>query len=354
MSESSLREPNKVVSCLLEEGGVLEIRMWADDVVSGERAVLVVHDLWEDLLAYEQDIRWWLSQGRRVYGVQLDGDGMNTAEPFIGGSFRLMCINLLQVMARVRALEQMRAPLVYTKGLGALIVSKIVRKNAKFVAGMIAYAPMFFLCHPVKQWRLIALQSLRTMAPKFRVPRWLAPSISEVAVGEGFHHRERGRLRSEALIEYLRAMKQSRKLCARLNIPCLFIVSELSKVHDYAQLHLEQEKRQHAEEFQIVDTDYFLQVRAGALSDEEFDQWAEEVIVPWLDFWEQRRIVSVPAPLDTFLGEEESTHSFVLNTQAPLPSVGVVSVRELDLSDELLEDDPEDDELDHELQQKSV
>lgn len=310
------QKTDKVISCLLEDGSLTEIHVWEKDVFPGENPVLVVHDLWESLEDYEQDINWWLNMGRRVYGVQIRTNGSVRTEKF-AGSFRMLCVNLLQVLARIRALEDMRAPIVYTKGLGGLMVSKIVRKNAKFVSCLICYGPMLATEIPVRPWQRLMIQSLSKMTPNLRVPQWLAPQMSEIIQAQKGLEREVGNLPALALYEYLRAMRQGQKLCARLKVPSYFIIPRHSEVLDYELLEIEDRKRGGSHEFQVHLTDDFIGLRSGALSDEDFDLWASKTLESWLSTWEQCPIKTLPTPTpsDNALSEDEKTASII----APLP-----------------------------------
>ena len=143
-------------------------------------SVVIIHDLWEDVGFYKKEILWWLLQGRQVFAFQIDYYGTKKRSRF-AGTFEKVCYNFLQVLSMVRSLDSMRAPLVYTKGIGALITTQIARKNSKFLSGMIAVAPLYSLQAPPKGAWDTLLTALSAFSPDWLLPSFLTQRMSEQA-----------------------------------------------------------------------------------------------------------------------------------------------------------------------------
>ena len=317
----------EVLYCLRGDGYVEPLYKWTPPsnpqvpLQSNLPSVVIIHDLWEDIGFYKKEILWWLSQGRQVFAFQVDYYGTKKRSRF-AGTFEKVCYNFLQVFSMVRSLDSMRAPLVYTRGVGALITTQIARKNSKFLSGMIAVAPLYNLKAPPKGIWDALLTALSAFSPDWLLPpvltlrmseqRWISvarkrnsilapPDVSSPEMSQWqkqFHFESlqdwqrfssskpckklsEARMTCKALSEYLRAMKKSAKICSRLKRPCLFLLPKSSHYLDYQVLYKVQKKYGAMMRFEIqkvVD----IEAVTGYQEPSNFSDFADQYILPWL------------------------------------------------------------------------
>ncbi|MCY4381199.1 MAG: alpha/beta hydrolase [Proteobacteria bacterium] len=321
---ASLREP-EVIPCLRGDGHVEPLYKWQCDTSGDLPSVVIVHDLWEDIGFYKKEIQWWLTQNRQVFIFNINYFGSQKNTKF-AGNFSKICYNILQIIALVRTMDNMRAPLVCARGVGALIVTKIARKNSKFLAGLIATGPLYALKEPPGKIKEKLIQSCCSLLPGIRLPKMLMPHMSEqtlvstmtrteefsdegwsdVGQDDDANHawqekfqafglrefwriyecpdekNEFGRLTFKALYEYLYAMKNSPKICSRIKVPCLFILPLYSQHLDYEVLYKVQKKYGAMMQFEIQKTSHFYKIIESE-SSPEFFAVTDRLILPWLD-----------------------------------------------------------------------
>lgn len=306
----------------LADGSIEPVYLWRKDVDTQQPGVVIIHDLYEDLGFYTQDINWWVERNHSVYGVNIHYYGSRKRMAY-AGSFEKVCYNVLQILALIRSHHAMCPPLVYTRGMGALVVTRIARKNTKFISGMIAFGPLYGLKKPPQGLQEYVLQSLNAMAPTLRIPKFLMPRMSEQDFVSGLVKQKtadssaeltersadadekmalftqlarnewlrtlasypvsnlaEGRITIGALQDYLKMMKSSARLCSRLKFPCLFILPAHSDYLDYRLLYKVQRKFGAMMRFEIQRETRFDDMVQPSPST-CFEEVAEKFIVPW-------------------------------------------------------------------------
>lgn len=308
----------------LADGSIEPVYLWRKDVDTQQPGVVIIHDLYEDLGFYTQDINWWVERNHPVYGVNIHYYGSRKRTAY-AGSFEKVCYNVLQILALIRSHHAMRPPLVYTRGMGALVVTRIARKNTKFISGMIAFGPLYGLKKPPQGLQEYVLQSLNAMAPAMRIPKFLMPRLSEQDVVSSLVKHKmtdnsayltvnsadadektalftqlarnewlrtlaayplsnlaEARLTFGALQDYLKMMKSSARLCSRLKFPCLFILPSHSDYLDYRLLYQVQKKFGAMMRFEIQRETRFDDL-VQPTSSTCFDDVAQKFIIPWYE-----------------------------------------------------------------------
>lgn len=306
----------------LGDGSVEPVYLWQEDSDSEGSSVVIIHDLWEDISFYRQDIAWWMEKKYQVYGVNIPYFGTKKRAHY-AGSFEKVCYNVLQILALIRSRQSMIAPLVYTRGVGALVTTRIARKNSKFLSGMIAFGPLFSLRAPPRGYQDYLIQALRAFSPDMRIPRLLMPKLSEqsymsslkkredVFSAPGFPAQKDKMWREEfdlyatselervlssfpqkgladasitprALQEYLKVMRSATRICSRLKVPCLFFLPPYSDHLDYKVLYQVQKKFGAMMRFEIQRVPSFYQIIQPDPS-EEFITLTQKYLIPWLD-----------------------------------------------------------------------
>ena len=286
MTELPSLPAQKILSCAVDADQVIDLHLWHQEEESDLSPLLILPDLWENLSYYERDLSWWLAKGYKVYGINMNYDGCSTDQPY-PGNFQRVCIYLLQVLAHIRSIEHMKSALVYTKGIGALAIATIARKNIRFIHGMIAYAPMNQVLKPISSSRGFIMQSFKTLLPHMLLPRWLVPPISELAYTDDGLECETlpRRIRAGALHDYLRAIRKAGKIYSRNKLPCLFLLPEKPHTFDFDSLYKSQDKHAAFMKFDLVASPLFHKIRSqegpcetlNTMIAETFDHWLKKL-----------------------------------------------------------------------------
>ncbi len=186
--------------------------------------IVIAHDVGESIERYEAISKALAGAGYSVYGFTMRGHETNVRLSSIPG-FNILSNDLLQVLAWVKYKEDGRKPIIFARGMGALLALSLSRAHTKFFQGLILASPMFNLNYNLTPFRRFLIGTLAEVAPALRLPRWLGPTFTNsnqetyVFAGKKRHPK----LNSHFTFELLNSIAQSRKLLKRLKIPSLII-----------------------------------------------------------------------------------------------------------------------------------
>lgn len=361
----------KIFYSHLADGSIDPVYLWDEESHPQRSSVVIIHDLFEDMSFYHQDIAWWIHRGHAVWCFNIHYYGTQKNARY-AGSMDKVCYNILQVLALVRSHCSMHAPIVYTRGIGALAAIRIARKNTKFISSLVGFSPFFALKKPPTGFHEYLIQSLKTTNTDMRIPKFMMPRITEQTFVSTFKKRSpsgslvhmasddpedvgsadssseldpsdkfdsfsqfaqaefqrtfasyphprisEGRITAAALLDYLKAAKASSRLCSRLKVPCLFILPAFSHHLDYQVLYKVQKKFGAMISFEIQKQADFDDIIHPSPS-EEFEQMGEKYMAPWYErsqsildteYSSSAMDMSISYYSDTTLGETgETTH----------------------------------------------
>ena len=296
MAKVPISPPYKTYNCVLHNNEKLPIYQWVKDESTNQhcQSVLIVHDLWENLTFYQNDIKWFLDQDYKVYGINATYDGCNQDYHY-AQNFDRLCINLLQVLSTIHKLDDLNAPIIYTKGSGAIITLKLARRYQRFIRAMICYCPMLELRNYPKDSYLILLKVIATLFPNLILPSLVVPHIVEFydnqvssekstkkAISSLSVDSSCRRISSKALYDYLTVIKKARSICANNILPSLFIYNSKSKILDDQLINELSKNDQLVDNFSSENLD--LERMVSWQNDYlYFKNLAEKTISPWLE-----------------------------------------------------------------------
>lgn len=281
-----LEKDSKNFRCLINHSGekvLLKCWLPASDQ-KPHATVLILHDVGENISAFEHGISELRSNGFKVYALDMKVPcpEQNENPREFPRSFRNFNLELLQVIAYVKYLEAGTPPFLLTQGLGSLVGLINARKHPNFVRGLICCSPMFQLTEKIRPIRRFLLKTLSDLAPKLTMPSSISPRFTsnrKLKIGDDFIKYE-PKVTSRESYEYLKAMSQARKNFSKISIPVLFICPDHSSVHKYNFLRKAISKHKYEDRISFINlhTKYHAIASDRAEAIETYSKY----ILPWI------------------------------------------------------------------------
>jgi alpha-beta hydrolase superfamily lysophospholipase len=241
-----------VYSCRIDHAGtIIKVLGWKVEN-STRPPIVIAHDVGESIERYEALARAFASEGYSVYGFSMRGHDGGLRLGSIP-SFSLLVNDLLQVLAWAKHNEEGRKPVVFARGMGALLALSLTRGHGKFLQALIFVSPMFNLNYNLTPFRRFLIRTIADVAPRLRLPRWLSPTFTNSGQ-ETYVYTDKKRnpkLNSHFTFELLNSVAQSKKLLKKMHMPSLIVCPLADPALRYEFLKPLAHKHKYAGQFTI-------------------------------------------------------------------------------------------------------
>lgn len=283
--------PPKIYKCEINHAGDrINISLWTAERESATNdegkaqfsSILIIPDIGESLISYENGITRLTEAGYKVFGFDLEELISHTPSDK-HGFFKKLCLEVIQVIAFIKKLDDGAPPIILSQGLGSLVGLVNARKHPTFVGGFVACSPMFQLVEKIKPLRRFVLKTLAEFTPSVIVPAGICPRFTRNRKVEkdDLIFKVSPKITARQTYDYLKGMSQARRNFSKLSVPTLLICPDNNIIHRYTFLKNAVPKHKNEKDISLVNLHTKYHAVASDRSD-HLDTY-DTYIIPWLD-----------------------------------------------------------------------
>lgn len=166
-------------SCPVDHAGhMVSMRGWRCKDTLNSSALLLVHDVGEEIWMYREAAKHLCEQGFSCYGYDQRGHGQSSSTSGRVNEFQELVNDLLQVASWVRHMHNGNPPIIIGQGYGGLIACELLAKHPEAGAALVLSAPTVDLARKPTPMQRLAIRVLAEIAPQMRLPVMLRPRFS--------------------------------------------------------------------------------------------------------------------------------------------------------------------------------
>lgn len=166
-------------SCPVDHAGhMVSMRGWRRRDKLDQPALLLVHDVGEEIAMYRDSARYICEQGFSCYGYDQRGHGQSSARTGHVDEFQELTKDLLQVAAWVKHMHNGKPPIVIGQGYGCLVACELLSKHTDAASALILSAPTVELARKPGPMRRMAIKLFAEISPYMQLPRVIRPRFS--------------------------------------------------------------------------------------------------------------------------------------------------------------------------------
>lgn len=227
--------PSEVIPIEVNHRGEkISVYVWKPTTESKPHPWIVIHDMAEDMNAWQYTIKILVEDGYTVYGFDLRGHGLSK-DLSLSVPFKQYWTEIMQIIAWARERHRGKTPFIIAQGLGALLALSLNRYNHRFCFALVLASPMFVLSDDLSPFQIIAIKFFSRFLPETLLPLGLCPRFTrnrKIKAGEDVI-KIQPRVTAVVALELLGAITRTHKLLQRSFNPVLFLCPEASPVHRY-------------------------------------------------------------------------------------------------------------------------
>ena len=166
-------------SCPVDHAGhMVSMRGWRCKDTLDKPALLLVHDVGEEVGMYRDAARHICENGFSCYGYDQRGHGQSSARTGHVDEFQSLVKDLLQVAAWVKHMHNGNAPIIIGQGYGCLVACELLAKHPEAASALILSAPTVELARKPSAMQRMAIRVFAEVAPYVRLPVMIRPRFS--------------------------------------------------------------------------------------------------------------------------------------------------------------------------------